>query len=117
MLVLRELVVRELQKAAYSDTELQQAPVPERRILYHKRESIWWWWHRKTSPTNTLVINIGEYNIPVNTRYKILTCYLNPGSKLYDAVGPHVLYTTSNDVNIQQKIIQQKTQGEYAENN
>lgn len=116
MLVLRELVVRELQKAAHARTEFPQAHAPNMYLLYHKRESTWWW-YRTATVIDTMIINIGKYNIPVNTRYKMITCSLYSGSKLYDAVEPHVLYTTSNDVNIQQRIIQQKTQGEYNENN
>lgn len=116
MLVLRELVVRELQKEAYARTEFPQAQAPNMYLLYHKRESTWWW-YRKTTVINTMIINIGKYTTPVNTRYKMITCYLYQGSKLYDTVAPHVLYTTANDVIIQQEIIQQKTQGEYYENN
>lgn len=116
MLVLRELIVRELQKSAYSSAEGLQEHVPEMCLLYHKRDSTWWLFRRMIDP-HPLTINIGECHSPVNTRYKMLTCTLYRGSKLYDVVEPHVLYTTANDVIIQQGIIQQKTQGEYYENN
>lgn len=115
MLVLRELIVRELLKFAYLNAEVLAPHVPEMYLLYYKRDSTWWLFRRMIDP-RPITINIGECNSPVNTRYKMLTCPLYPGSKLYDVVEPHVLYTTAKDVIIQQKIIQQKTQGEYHEN-
>lgn len=115
MLVLRELIVRELLKFAYLNAEVLAPHVPEMYLLYYKRDSTWWLFRRMIDP-RPITINIGECNSPVNTRYKMLTCPLYQGSKLYDVVDPHVLYTTAKDVIIQQKIIQQKTQGEYHEN-
>ena len=115
MLVLRELIVRELLKFAYLNAEVLVARVPEMYLLYHKRELTWWLYRRVIDP-RTITVNMGECSSPVNTRYKMLTCPLYQGSKLYDVVDPHVLYTTAKDVIIQQKIIQQKTQGEYHEN-
>lgn len=115
MLVLRELIVRELLKFAYLNAEVLAPHVPEMYLLYYKRDSTWWLFRRMIDP-RPITINIGECSSPVNTRYKMLTCPLYPGSKLYDVVEPHVLYTTAKDVIIQQKIIQQKTQGEYHEN-
>lgn len=108
MLVLRELIVRELQKSAYSNAEVLQEHVPEMYLLYHKRDSTWWLFRRVIDP-RPLTINIGECNAPVHTRYKMLTCTLYRGSKLYDVVEPHVLYTTAKDVIIQGKLLKTKS--------
>ena len=50
MLVLRELIVRELLKFAYLNAEVLAAHVPEMYLLYHKRDSTWWLFRRMIDP-------------------------------------------------------------------